>query len=93
MASTRSALRIAVFLIGGLETIAFAGFVLVVDPFDAADRLARSIAIAMSLLMAVPYVTLVLPALILAAWGRFLPFALSLTIAAFFAAGFLWNLA
>lgn len=93
MAVEGSALRISVFIIGGLETIAFVGFVVAVDPFGSSDPLGRSIAVAMSLIMAVPYVALVVPALILAACSRFLPFALALTALAFVAAGFLWNLA
>lgn len=91
--SNRPALRWTVFIIGALETIAFVGFVLAVDPFGSSDPLGHGIAVAMSLIMAVPYVVLVVPALILAACGRFLPFAVVLTVLALVAAAFLWSIA
>ena len=84
-------LRALTFVIGGLETIAAIGFLIILDPFAASDSLGRSIAQSLALILAVPYAALVVPALVLAARGRFLPLALTLSVAAPLVAFFVWS--
>lgn len=91
--SERPALRALIFVIGGLETAAVLALLFLLDPFGTSDPLGRSIAVGLSLMLAAPYVTLVAPALLLAAVDRFLPLALALTVLALIAALSVWGLA
>jgi len=75
-------LRGLVFLVGGLETAAFLALLVLLDPFGASDPLGRAISVGLSGLVATAYAALVVPALLLAAWNRFLPVALALALLA-----------
>jgi hypothetical protein len=92
--SERPALRALVFVIGGVETAVVVGMLILLDPFgSSSDQLTRSIAVGVSTLLGVPYVALVVPALVLAALDRYLPLALALTILAIGVAFALFRLA
>jgi hypothetical protein len=71
--------RYAVFIIGGLETVA-AAFVLWlgISGLSSSEALSRSLSHALLLIYGIPYLVTVLPALMLAALNRWVELALAL---------------
>lgn len=72
-------MRVAVFVIGGLEAVAMLFIIwLGVQGLNSSEQLSRSISQALVVSYGIPFLVVVLPSLVLAALNRWLPFALGL---------------
>jgi hypothetical protein len=85
---SRSWLRIAVFVLAGIEAVLFLAFASLM--LQSSDPLGRAIGQGMATLMAIPVAALVVPALVMAAINRWLPLALGLSLLALPVAAYLW---
>jgi hypothetical protein len=75
--------RLAVFVIAGLESMAMLAFVVMLvgsGELRSGEALSRSLGWAILTIYGLPYVTLAVPALLLAALNRLLPLAIALSL-------------
>jgi len=82
-------LRSLVLAIGIIETLALLMFAALM--LQSSDPLGAAIGRGVTMLLAVPYVLLALPGMVLAYLGRWLPLALALVVLAMPAAILLWR--
>ncbi len=85
---TRTWLRTLVFVVGGIETAVFLAFAALM--LQSSDPLGKAIGQGVTMLMAIPYGALVVPALVMAVLNRWLALALAMTLLAIPVAAYLW---
>jgi hypothetical protein len=87
----KTSLRSLTLAIGVIETLALVMFAALM--LQSSDPLGAAIGRGVTMLLAVPYVLLALPGMVLAYLGRWLPAALALVVLAMPAAILLWRFA